>query len=169
MMHRLVEIGSALQLPRNLREHVPRPYNIVGLLGRRITREEDVDVHFAEQIFGFFDMQPGGIFLDKGDERVTGLSQLPILSQLRRCLKLGKTDVWRRCRRNLSTLFLFHCDFFFDEKVVTKPGGTAEDDQGQEQSEKPLHGCQSATVDPSGVHAPLGARQSRCEWEALMV
>ena len=106
-------------------------HNIVSLLRRRITREENVDVHFAEQIFCFFDMQPGGIFLDKGNERVTSLSQLPILSQFRRCLKLGKTDVWRGCRRNLSTLFLFHCDFFFDEKVVTKPGGTAENNHCQ--------------------------------------
>src|SRR5205823_7181478 len=109
------------------------------------------------------------IFLDKGDECVTSLGEFPILSQFRRCLKLGKANVWRRCNRNFSTLLLLHFDFFFDEKIVTKPGGTTEDDHGEQQSKEPLHGRQSAIVGPSEAQALFGARQSRCEREALMV
>ena len=102
-------------------------------------------------------MQSGGIFLDKRDERVTGFGQLPLLSQLRRRLKLGEADVGRRRWRDFSTLLLFHCDLRFDESVVTKPSGTAEDDQCQQQHEEPFHGRQSAIVNPSEIRELLCA------------
>jgi hypothetical protein len=96
-------------------------------------------------------MQPGRVFLDKGNLRLACFGQFPLLSQLRRCLKLGKTDIRHRPRRKLSTLLLFKLDFFFDEGVVTKPGGASEDDQRQQQHEEPLHKWQSAIVNPSEV------------------
>src|SRR6266403_4713474 len=101
---------------------------IMSFFRRRITREEDVDVHFAEQIFGLFQMQTAGIFLDKGGKRVASFSQFAVLSQFRRCLKFGKADIWRGRRSNFSALFLFHSDLFFKNKVITKECGAAEDD-----------------------------------------
>jgi hypothetical protein len=67
--------------------------------------------------------------LDKGDERVASFGQFSVLAQLEGCLKFRQADVRRRWGSNFSTLLLFHCDFFFDEGVVTEPRGAAKDDQ----------------------------------------
>src|SRR5437868_12099236 len=98
-------------------------------------------------------MQSGGIFLDKSDQCVASFGQFPVLPQLRRRLKFGETNVWCRRRSDFSTLLLFHCDLFFNETVVTEPGGTAEDDQRQQQHEEPLHGWQSAIANPSDLRS----------------
>src|SRR6058998_3184632 len=115
-------------------------------------------------------MHSGGIFLDKNNQRVSSFSEFPFLSQLRRCLKFGETNVGSRRRSDFSTLLFFHCDFFFVETVVTEPGGAAEDDQRQQQHQEPLHGWQSAIVNPSDVRELASlARQDRGERQALIV
>src|SRR2546429_5853011 len=115
-------------------------------------------------------MHSGGIFWDKNNQRVSSFSEFPFLSQLRRCLKFGETDVGSRRRSDFSTLLFFHCDFFFDETVVTEPGGAAEDDQRQQQHEEPLHGWRSAIVNPSDIlELPPLARQDRGEGQTLIV
>jgi hypothetical protein len=96
-------------------------------------------------------MKPGWIFLDKGNQRLACFGQFPFLPQLRRCLKLGKTDIRHGRGRNLAALLLFQLDFLFDESVVTKPGSASEDDQRQQQHEEPLHGWQRAMVKPSEI------------------
>src|SRR5947207_16017954 len=91
---------------------------------------------------------PAGYFWIKTTS-ASRASEFPFLSQLRRCLKFGETDVGSRRRSDFSTLLFFHCDFFFVETVVTEPGGAAEDDQRQQQYEEPLHGWQSRIANPS--------------------
>src|SRR5260370_33840437 len=94
-----------------------------------MTRQQNVNVHFPEQIPRFVKMLSGGIFLDERDERIASFGQFPVLSQLCRRLKFRQTDVRRGWRSNFAALLLFDCDFFFDKGVVTEPGGSAEDDQ----------------------------------------
>src|SRR6266478_1623790 len=169
IVHAHNQLGRRFQLPRNLRKDVSGFHHVFHFLRRRVTREQKVDVHFAEQIPGFFGVQSGWIFLDEGDERVASFGQFPFLPQLRRRLKFGETDVRRGRRRNFSALFLFHCHFLFDEAVVAEPGGSSEDDQCQQQHEEPLHGWQRTIVNWSQVQKLSRAREYRCERKALTV
>ena len=132
IIHPHDELGRRLQFPCNLCQDVSGLHQIISFFRRRITREENIDVHFAEQIFGLFQMQAGGIFLDKGGERVSSFGQFPVLSQFRRRLKFGKANIWGGCRSNFSALLLFHSDLFFKNEIVTKECGGAEDDHCQQ-------------------------------------
>ena len=67
--------------------------------------------------------------MDERDERIASFGQFSVLSQLDCGLKFREANVRLRWRSNFSPLLLFQCDFFFDEGVVTEPGGAAEDDQ----------------------------------------
>src|ERR1700751_2078270 len=96
-------------------------------------------------------MFSGGIFLNKCNERITSFGQFSVLSQLRCRLKLGKTDVRHRRWCDFSTLLFFYRDLFLYKRVVTEPGGAAEDDQRQQQNEKPLHGWSNVVETPGQI------------------
>src|SRR4029077_1082614 len=125
-----------------------------------MTRQENVNVDFPEHIPRFIEMLSGGIFLNKRDERVASFGQFSVLAQLEGCLKFRQADVRRRRWSNFSTLLLFHCDFFFDEGVVTEPRGAAKDDECEQQYEEPLHGWQQAIV-TAGETRELSCRRER--------
>src|SRR4249919_3561644 len=96
-----------------------------------MTRQQNCGVHFTEVIPGFIEVFPGGIFLDDSCKRITRFGEFSILTKFNRRLKFRQADVhyWRRS--DFPALLLFHFDFFFDEGVVTEPGGSAEDRQWQ--------------------------------------
>src|SRR6266480_1504933 len=115
-------------------------------------------------------MFSSGIFLNQCNERIARFAQFSVLSQLRCRLKLREADVRHRRGCDFSTLLFFYRDFFLYKGVVTEPGGAAEDDQRQQQHEEPLHGWQSAIVNPSDIlELPPLARQDRGEGQTLIV
>jgi len=70
IVHAHDQLRRRLELPRNLRQYVTGFHDVFGLLRRGITRQQNINVHFPEQIPRFVKMLSGGIFLDERDERI---------------------------------------------------------------------------------------------------
>src|SRR6202011_5046720 len=126
---------------------------VLLFLGRGRARQQDVDVNFAKEVLGFFDVLAGRIFLNECGERATGLGQFPFLPQFRGGFKFRQTDVRARFGWNFTTLFFSDLDVLFENEVVTKPGRAAKDDHSQQQDKKPLHGWDSSN--PAAVTGRL--------------
>src|SRR2546430_9095987 len=134
-------LGRSLRVPGHLREHVARLDDVVLLLRRGITREKDVDVHFAREVFGFFDVQAARIFLNEQRERAACFRQFSLLPQFRRRLKLRQAHIHGRPGSNLPALFFAYFDLRLKENVVAEKASSAKNDYRQQESEEPFHEC----------------------------
>ena len=105
---------------RDFCQDVAAPHDVFLLFRRSIIGEQNLNVHVAEEIFRFLEVEAAGIFLEEKHQGVPGFGQLVFLAQLGCGLKFRETDIREGLDRNLAALLGDYFPLRLDEEVVTK-------------------------------------------------